>query len=141
MPRGPVPVLPLEVPRQQLLQHGEQVGIAARSRLQDRHSRGGMRHEHVQQSVTLSLMGLSGDELLTPARQVEDNLLATSTDVDQLGTHTAASQAGTMFTSFGARAMTLRIPRPSSAAWTASSASASFSSSASVMSGDTSSRA
>lgn len=46
-----------------------------------------------------------------------------------------------MFTSFGARTITLRIPAPPSAATTFSSASAAFSRSSSEMEGATSSRA
>ena len=46
-----------------------------------------------------------------------------------------------MFTSFGARTMTLRMPAPASAATTASSARASFSSSSSEIAGGTSRRA
>jgi hypothetical protein len=38
----------------------------------------------MQQSVALGLVGLSGDELLAPARQVEDDFLRTGPDVDQL---------------------------------------------------------
>ena len=46
-----MPVAPPSVCGQQLMQRGEQVGVAARPGLDHREARGGMRYPHVEKAV------------------------------------------------------------------------------------------
>ena len=83
MTRRAVPMPPSVVTREQVVEGCQQVVIAAGTRLDDRHSCGGVRDEHVQQAVLLV-----ADERLARTRQVVDDGPPTRPDRDRLATHT-----------------------------------------------------
>ncbi len=73
---------PPAVPRQQLLEYGNQVDIAAGPRLEDGHAGCGVGHEHGEQTT-----GLVSDESGATVRQVDDRRAVASVDPERVGTH------------------------------------------------------
>jgi hypothetical protein len=73
---------PSAAPWQELLQHGDQVDIAACPGLEDGHAGCGVRHEHGEQSA-----GLVSNESGATVRQVDDRWAVASVDPERVGTH------------------------------------------------------
>ena len=78
-------MLPPVVGRQQVGEHGHQVAVAARAKLDHRDPGRRMRHEHVQQPV--AAFGCLTGEVRALCRDVEHGVAATRVHPESLGLH------------------------------------------------------
>src|SRR5579859_2216564 len=85
---------PSVVARQQPIEAGHEVVLAAGSKLHDHHAGGGVRDEHVEHAVTAG--GDIGQESLAGIGQVVDASASGRLDADFAGIHTPSLAPGIM---------------------------------------------